>query len=603
MMSSNTPSPRSAPNTPIYGQQAYYAQSPSVSPLSCPNSSRTPPSFYNKSPLNTNNDNHNVACYDVINRLKNRLEIYRGHHENSLHKERAYLDQYNFKVKAETSKLVKKQTATNESNSRKKNSTGSTGVNKQSRSGNASNSQKRAASNSDSNRSTLLNSGQNFATEANPLHNQDQKIKIPKLTAKQRKQSKPKNQQPLISLETSISNVNQSNFIGNNGTFNTTSNSNMINDSSVYKFIPNSPNEMKSPMHFLSSNSGRHCGWIFLRIFLIFHIQNFGLAISSPYSQSHSSVPMMKQHDFNDSSETYLGDLDANSLNVLLESDCRTNGLDRNRASLIPDDDSKDLINQILDLDPDVSSNFVNNSSSNEYSIFGNSADDSLSNRFGDEDFIKKMLEDLNNSPEITTVHHNHQIPISSLQPVTQSQDLNSANNNNHYDSYTSIPSYQPISSNQFEGLPFHSYSNQSAMNHKSINHCDSLEHNSMPRFDQFDKTQNNSSLPPFDSLSLDNHQLCVNQQSSIINGQRITHQHYQQPHHQTNVYHIDSRVSINSSHSNQYHSNQQITNEIQISNFQENFSSMMQPNRNDSFRNNGTNTSFFYQTNESQIM
>lgn len=276
-----TPSPRATSNSPGYshGHMSNNVPSPqNFAPLV--HTTVTPPSstYHGHSPINHHSTNeNNNKTYDVMNRLKNRIEMYREHHENSLAKEQNFIDQYHHKVKTETTRLVKKQNAANESaagsgGSRKKNSnigSGSTGGGGRSRSTSTMNASKRSASCLMVNSNNLNNSISSGAistidssTSSSPISNGPlPKAKVPRMTAKQRKLFKQ--QQMEGSAITSDSQLlincsNRTQAINTSSSHQTTSttNADLLNASSVYKFDPHSPNEIKPPLNFLSNNSG-----------------------------------------------------------------------------------------------------------------------------------------------------------------------------------------------------------------------------------------------------------------------------------------------------------------------------------------------------------
>lgn len=271
--SGTTPSPCPTSNSPGYshGHMSNNVSSPqNFGPLI--HTTVTPPSstYHGHSPINHHSTNeNNNKNYDVMNRLKNRIEMYREHHENSLAKEQNFLDQYHHKVKTETSRLVKKQNAANESasvsgGSRKKNSnvgSGSTGGGGRSRSTNTINANKRSANCLMANSNSSISSGAiptiDSSASSSPINN-GPKAKVPRMTAKQRKLYKQQQMEGSAVTSDSQLLINRVQATNINSSHQTTSatNADLLNASSVYKFDPHSPNEIKPPLNFLSNNSG-----------------------------------------------------------------------------------------------------------------------------------------------------------------------------------------------------------------------------------------------------------------------------------------------------------------------------------------------------------
>lgn len=279
---------------------------------------------------------------------------------------------------------------------------------------------------------------------------------------------------------------------------------------------------------------------------MLFNFYSYlGLSLSSSYQQNYVSIK--QESDLNTcSNSTYLGQLDANSLHDILDNNDRINQPPSDahlQPSSIADDDSKDLINQILELDQEgmIGSNGQNGALSNEYSIFGTSADDSLSNRFGDEDFIKKMLEDLNNGFDNgSTVSNNNNNTLNSVRNSLSSQSQMLENYHFNDGSNTSSPimnghvsgaiSQMPPSLHVFDQNSFNSFSNSSTpmvmSASSSINSQFNNSNQQLPPFNNLKQGQQNNTLPSFSTLSgsiTNNHQQainkpCQNRQSPRLN-------------------------------------------------------------------------------------
>lgn len=119
---STTPSPRapSAGSSPHPYQQQQHQHTPNASPL--PHhfipQSRTPPASQMQQIQSPKSYDVSYQCYDAVDRLKNRIENYRNHHEQAQSKDTRVMDQTYQKMKVETNRLRKQML--NESNTTSK---------------------------------------------------------------------------------------------------------------------------------------------------------------------------------------------------------------------------------------------------------------------------------------------------------------------------------------------------------------------------------------------------------------------------------------------------------------------------------------------------
>lgn len=269
LMNSMTPSPRapSASSSPHPYQQHH---TPNASPQHFIPQSRTPPSQqlpnpHQQSPKHdSNGQQYGQQCYDMAERLKNRIDRYRAHHQTAQQKDYSVMEQTYSKMKMETNRL-RKQMAVNDTNTNTKSkkssvnsaASGNTGTGRARNGAGA----KRSAAAAQLNvgggtlQPGMMPSGANATGGTVTAGPTGRVAKVPKMTAKQKRLLK---QQQLDSM------IPNSQLMMNTSTATppTSAKVDSINGvvcsgggSSVYKFDPNSPIDMKPQLHLISNNN------------------------------------------------------------------------------------------------------------------------------------------------------------------------------------------------------------------------------------------------------------------------------------------------------------------------------------------------------------